>query len=112
MDDKDKRTLQHVPLLKFLQQLFTNDYILNKALDSHLVSEGRGEEVIYESFRDGLSFKDNHFLSGELRVLLNLYVDEFEICNLLSTSRKKNTRYVAFIGISAIYHQVVILRCL
>ncbi|XP_028455078.1 uncharacterized protein LOC114569461 [Perca flavescens] len=52
LDDKTKRTLQYVPLLKFLKQLFTNDQILNKALDSHLISECRGEEVIYKSFRD------------------------------------------------------------
>ncbi len=90
LDDKDKRTLQYVPLLKLLQQLFTNGHILNKALDNHLISEGRGD-VKYESFRDGQFFKDNHFLSeGELRVLLNFYVDDFEICNPLGTSRKKH----------------------
>lgn len=45
----------------------------------------------YESFRDGQFFKDNHFLSeGELQVLLNFYVDDFEICNPLGTSRKKH----------------------
>lgn len=91
LEDKDKRTLQYGPLLKFLQQLFTNGHILNKALDSHLISEGRGEEVKYESFRYGQSFKDKHFLSeGELRVLLNFYVDDFEICKPLGTSCKKH----------------------
>lgn len=91
LDDKDKRTLQYVPLLKFLQQLFTDGHILNKSFDSHLVSEGRGEEVVYKSFRDGLFFKENPFFSGgELRVLLNLYVDDFEVRNPLGTSRKKH----------------------
>lgn len=38
-----------------------------------------------------LFFKENNFLSGgELRVLLNSYVDDFEICNPLGTSRKKH----------------------
>ena len=91
LDDKDRSTLQHVPILTFLQQLFTDDHILNKALDSHLISGARGEEVTYKSFRDGLFFKDNQFLSGgELRVLLNLYVDDFEICNPLGTSCKEH----------------------
>ncbi|XP_028332484.1 uncharacterized protein LOC114481687 [Gouania willdenowi] len=91
LDHKDKRTLQYVPLLKFLQELFTTGQILNRALDSHLVSEVNVNEGKYKSFRDGLFFKNNLFLSGgELRVLLNLYIDDFEICNPLGTSRKKH----------------------
>ena len=91
LDKKDKRTLQYVPVLKVLQQLFTDCHILNKVLDSSLISEERGKEVIYRSYRDGLFFKQNSFLSGgELRVLINLYVDDFEICNPLGTSRKKH----------------------
>lgn len=47
LGEEDKRTLL---ILKFLQQLFTDDHIHNKALDSHLISEGKGEEVIYKSY--------------------------------------------------------------
>ena len=91
LDDKDKSMPQYVLIFNFLKQLFTDGHILNKALDSHLISKARGEEVTYKSFGDGLFFKDSHFLSvGELRVLLNLYVDDFEICNPLGTSHKKH----------------------
>ncbi|XP_041843488.1 uncharacterized protein LOC121641437 [Melanotaenia boesemani] len=87
LDKKDKRTFQYIPVLKVLQQLF----ILNKVLDYSLISEQREDEVIYSSFRHGLFFKKNCFLTaGELRVFLNLYIDDFEICNPLGTSRKKH----------------------
>lgn len=91
LDEKGKRTLQYVPVLKVLHQLFADCHILNKVLDSSLTSEEKGTEVIYRSYRDGLFFKENNFLSGgQLRVLLNLYVDDFEICNPLGTSCKKH----------------------
>lgn len=36
-------------------------------------------------------FKENPFLSGdELRICLTLYIDDFELCNPLGTSRKKH----------------------
>lgn len=36
-----------------LHSLFTDGHILNKVLDSSLISEETGREVIYRSFRDG-----------------------------------------------------------
>ncbi len=68
LDERGKRTLQYIPVLKFLQQLFTDGHIL-KGLDTGLISEETKKEGIYSSFRDGLFFKGNSFLSGgELRV--------------------------------------------
>lgn len=91
LDEKNKRTFQYVPVLKVLQQLFSDCHLLAKVLDGSRITEQSGEEVIYRSFREGLFFKENSFLSaGELRVLLNLYIDDFEICNPLGTSRKKH----------------------
>lgn len=63
LDEKAKRTLKYVPVLKVLHQLFMDCHILNEVLDSSLTSEDKGTEVIYRSYRDGLFFKEN-FLSG------------------------------------------------
>lgn len=43
----------------------------------------------YRFFEDGQHFENNEFLSGEeLRISLCLYIDDFEVCNPLGTSRK------------------------
>lgn len=45
----------------------------------------------YKSIRDGEYFKDNDFLSFEgPRIAIKLYVDDFEICKPLGTSRRKH----------------------
>lgn len=45
----------------------------------------------YRTIRDGEYYKQNPFRYGEgLRIAVNLYVDDFEICNPLGTSRKKH----------------------
>lgn len=88
LDDKGKRTLQYVPLLKFLRQLFADGHIFDKALDkSSHIRESREWKIFVTDF----FFKGNSFLSeGELKVLPNLYVADFEICKPLGTSRKKH----------------------
>lgn len=44
----------------------------------------------YESFQDGKNFKQNPFFAvDEPRIALILYADDFEVCNPLGTSRKK-----------------------
>ncbi len=48
-------------------------------------------ETLYKSFHDGTHFKANKLFSeNDLAIALNLYVDEFEVCNPLGTSRKKH----------------------
>lgn len=61
--------------------------IQEKAFNSSsTTSEGR-----YESFRDGTHFKENAFLSTEsVTISLLLYIDDFEVCNPLGTSRRKH----------------------
>lgn len=45
----------------------------------------------YQTFRDGSHYQNNKFFSvEENRVSLILYVDDFEVCNPLGTSRKKH----------------------
>lgn len=90
-------------MLKVLQQLFTDCHILNKVLDYSLISEQSEKEVLYRSFRDGLLFKKKRFLTtGELQVLLNLYIDDFEICNPLGSSRKKHKICAVYWNLSSL----------
>ena len=50
-----------------------------------------GDQQVYRSFRDGENYKTNGFLAvDELRISIKLYIDEFEVCNPLGTSRKKH----------------------
>lgn len=46
---------------------------------------------LFKSFQDGLIYSQNDFWSQEeLRISLTLYIDDFEVCNPLGTSRKKH----------------------
>lgn len=44
----------------------------------------------YESFCDGSHFKENVFLSGDVRIPLILYTDDFEVCNPFGKPPKKH----------------------
>lgn len=94
LDEKENKSFQYVPLLKSLQQLFNRKDVVDKVVENHRAhqSDGvTGEQCTYKSFQDGSHFKGNGFLSGgELRILLTLYIDDFELCNPLGTSRRKH----------------------
>ncbi|XP_034096114.1 uncharacterized protein LOC117562389 isoform X1 [Gymnodraco acuticeps] len=94
LDAKEKRSFQYVPVLKSLQQLFQRKDVVDKVVENHRVQQsnrGTGEQQTYKSSQDGSHFKENGFLSGDdLRILLTIYIDDFEICNPLGTSRKKH----------------------
>lgn len=93
LDHKKKHTFQYVPLLESLHQILSSKVILDKIIENH-----RGQQDIeldpsleFRSPEDGLHFKKNSFLNAEeLRISLRLYVDDFETCNPLGTSRKKH----------------------
>lgn len=93
LDHKTKRSFQYVPLLKSIQRILNRKVILDKVIENH-----RGKEDInfdpsyeYRSPKDGWHFKKNCFLNDdELRISLCLYVDDFETCNPLGTSKKKH----------------------
>lgn len=90
LDSQSKRTFQYIPILKSLQQIFKQENILNKFVTSHNQNPFVNKEK-YTSYKDGLHFQNNEFFSGgELRISICLYVDDFEICNPLGTSRKKH----------------------
>lgn len=69
--------------------------ILNKVIEEHIAQKIRkdlhGDPQVFTSFRDGGNYKANSFLaSDELRISIKLYIDDFEVCNPLGTSRKKH----------------------
>lgn len=83
-----------MPVLKSLQQLFQRKDVVDKVVENHRVQQSNrrtGEQQTYKSSQDGSHFKENGFLSGDdLRIVLTIYIDDFDICNPLGTSRKKH----------------------
>ncbi|KAL2080249.1 hypothetical protein ACEWY4_024042 [Coilia grayii] len=85
--DKNGNSVVYVPILKMLQALLSHKDILEKALHTEALHTENG----YHSFRDGTSFKGNALLNvDEFRIVLGLYIDEFEVANPLGTSKKKH----------------------
>lgn len=91
LDKERNHTYQYVPLLQSLQQLLSKDGIIDEVVENYSAHQNETAQQEYKSFQDGEFFKQNEFLSsGELRISVTLYVDEFEVCNPLGTSRKKH----------------------
>nr|XP_020445017.1 uncharacterized protein LOC109953925 [Monopterus albus] len=94
LDKKEEKSFQYVPILKSLQQVFNKKDVVDKVVETHRAHQCQwitGEQHTYKSFQDGSYFKENSFLSGgELTILLTLYIDDFEVCNPLGTSRRKH----------------------
>lgn len=90
VQSETNRSFQYVPILKLLQQLLNQKQIIRKVVDGHNEQHNRNGEI-YRSFKDGQHFQHNEFLSdNELRLSVCLYIDDFELCNPLGTSRKKH----------------------
>ena len=92
---EQRRSFQYVPLLQLLQEVLSHNKIVNKVIEEHTAQINRealhGDQRVYRSFRDGENYKTNSFLAvDELRFSIKLYIDEFEVCNPLGTSRKKH----------------------
>lgn len=85
LDLHRNRTFQYIPVLQSLQQLlFCTDLL--EHLETPKTQTSFHE---YRNVRDGEYYKQNYFLSGgDLRIAINLYVDDFEIFNPLGTSRR------------------------
>ncbi len=85
LDPEENCSFQYVPVLQTLQQLLNNEDILNSVLTKH------SNASQLTSFHDGTYFKLNALHAKEKHsISLILYIDDFEICNLLGTSRKKH----------------------
>lgn len=90
-----RRSFQYIPLLQSLQEILSHNKLLNRVIEEHIAQENRkdlfGDQRVYTSFRDGDHYKTNTFLAvDELRIFIKLYIDDFEVCNPLGTSRKKH----------------------
>lgn len=79
-----KHSFVYVPILDLLYKLLERSEII-QALQISNEQEGN-----YSSFRDGEHFKENKLFSEELGIALGLYIDDFELCNPLGTSKKKH----------------------
>lgn len=97
LDRKNRRSFQLIHLLKSLQQPLNCETVLNKAVnlkEKYLPVES--DKHVYRSFWDGSLLKKNAILSKECAISLILYVDDYEICNPLSTSRKKHKVFAVY----------------
>ena len=74
----------YVPILDLLSKLLERSEILQT------LQRSNEQEGHYSSFQDSEHFKENKLLSEELGIALGLYIDDFEICNPLGTSKKKH----------------------
>lgn len=88
LDLSSKKTFVYVSVLRTLQRLLNRGDVIDKVLAEPNPETQPGR---YNSSSDGLYFKENPLLSGEhLTISVALYIDDFEICNPLGTSRKKH----------------------
>lgn len=63
----------------------------NKDIVEGILSKHSNSTGYIKSIFDGKCFKKNDFYAGEeTRLSIILYVDDFEVCNPLGTSRKKH----------------------
>ena len=76
LDAQRNRSFQYIPLLQSLQQLLSHEDV-----SEHLKIQNTQDQIL-------ASFQE--YRTAGLRIALNLYVDDFEICNPLGTSRKKH----------------------
>lgn len=90
LDASSSRKCVYIPILQTLSVLLNRNDVLDKLLQPE-DREYFPEWAQFKSYRDGLYCKENQLLSSEnLSVALRLYIDDFEVCNPLGTSRKKH----------------------
>ncbi len=89
LDFKEEKNYQYIPILQSLQQILKRRDVVDSIVQNHRTQQYSEDCQEYRTFQDGKVYKENIFFSGEeLRLSLSLYVDDFEICNPLGTSRK------------------------
>ena len=77
-------------VLEYLQQLVSHKGFLEYLDTPRIQDQSLAGLHEYRTITDGEYYKQNPFLSDGLRIAVNLYVDDFEICNPLGTSCKKH----------------------
>jgi len=83
-DRTRKNHFVYVSVYQVLERLLSHPGLLDKIVFNQQSPPGH-----FESFQDGHYFKENRLLGdNNLGIALGLYIDEFEVCNPLGTSRK------------------------
>lgn len=87
----DSQSVSYVPILQMLQTILNRADVLNRVLcNDQSVNE-------FKTYRDGTLYQENDFFNTEtFRIVLGLYVDEFELANPLGTSRKKHKMFALY----------------
>lgn len=92
---KRSHTVVYVPILTILTEILKRDEVLHELKVNRPVKES-GQ---YKSCLDGDYFKRNPILSNEdVSLCITLYIDDFEICNPLGTSKKKTQSLRCILG--------------
>jgi len=87
LDPNENTSFQYVPILESLKQILNNEDIREKFLADNGHTSIPGQ---YRSFHDGAIYRESDFYSEEQRISIFLYIDDFEVCNPLGTSRRKH----------------------
>lgn len=91
LDRKNNKSFQYISILKSLQHILDCQTILDQAVNLNTVdNQPQKTSVHYKTIFDGDFFHENGLLSKQESISLILYIDEFEICNPLGTSRRKH----------------------
>lgn len=79
-----KNTFVYVSIIQVLENLLGRSDFLDKLVFIKVDKPGQ-----YGSFQDGVYFKENKLFGvQETSISVGLYIDDFEVCNPLGTSRK------------------------
>ncbi|XP_057181928.1 uncharacterized protein LOC130548896 [Triplophysa rosa] len=90
LDVSSSRKFVYIPILQILSELLNRNDVLDKLLQTE-DREIFPDCAQFKSYKDGLYCKENQLLSSDnLSIALGLYIDDFEVCNTLGTSRKKH----------------------
>ncbi|XP_036952445.1 uncharacterized protein LOC119018692 isoform X1 [Acanthopagrus latus] len=81
-DRTSKKAFVYVSVNEVIELLLNRGEFLEKLVFSEESTPG-----IYKTFQDGSYFQQN-FGENELHIALGLYIDDFELCNPLGTSKK------------------------
>lgn len=85
LESSSQKKFFYIPILKVLTELLNHDDILDKILQETADQSGQ-----IKTYRDGLYCKGNPLLSSKsLSIALGMYIDDYEVCNPLGTSKKK-----------------------
>ncbi|XP_071337763.1 uncharacterized protein [Trachinotus anak] len=83
-DRTSKKAFVYVSVNQVIELLLNRAEFLEKLVFTEESTPG-----FYKTFQDGSYFKQNeHFGEQELSISLALYIDDFELCNPLGTSKK------------------------